>query len=56
MVPMCLELRRWLSCRNKEDMNKDSHSVVTVEGTPKIDIQESTSFLTTFSVEVSLKM
>ena len=54
MVRICDEPRRWLSCRNREEVNWDSLSVVIVEGTPNIDIQESISFIGTVSHEVSL--
>lgn len=53
MVRMCVESRRWLNCRNRADVDCDPPSVVIVDGTPNIDIQDSTSALATDSDEVS---
>ena len=38
MVRMCVESRRWLTCRNKEEVNWDPLSVVIIEGTSNSDI------------------
>ncbi|KAM3178399.1 hypothetical protein ACTXT7_002616 [Hymenolepis weldensis] len=50
---MCVESRSWVNCRNRADVNCDPLSVVIVDGTPNIDIQDSTRALATDSDEVS---